>query len=156
MGNVNYSNEYNRNPPQIGQQDLSTPTVLYTLSNSMPFDLLESKRLDANGDEYVWSRFRNRTNPYYSVYERFENIRRDRILGNITLRYNLTDWLYFQGRIGQDYYSRDQDYNFPTGEASLGVAPAGFVNGQYTQETRRFRETNADFLIGAKENGRRF
>ena len=151
MGNINYSNEYNRNPPQIGQQDLSTPTVLYTLSNSMPFDLLESKRLDANGDEYIWSRFRNRTNPYYSVYERFENIRRDRILGNITLRYNLTDWLYFQGRVGQDYYSRDQDYNFPTGEASLGVAPAGFVNGQYTQETRRFRETNADFLIGAKK-----
>ncbi|MDR6562028.1 MULTISPECIES: SusC/RagA family TonB-linked outer membrane protein [unclassified Arcicella] len=151
MGNINYSNEYNRNPPQIGNQDLSTPTVLYTLSNSMPFDLLESKRLDANGDEYVWSRFRNRTNPYYSVYERFENIRRDRILGNITLRYNVTDWLYLQGRIGQDYYSRDQDYNFPTGEASLGVAPVGFVNGQYTQETRRFRETNADFLIGAKK-----
>jgi TonB-linked SusC/RagA family outer membrane protein len=152
MGNVNYSNEFNRNPPQIGNQDLSTPTVLYTLSNSMPFDLLESKRLDANGDEFIWSRFRNRTNPYYSVYERFENIRRDRILGNITLRYNLTDWLYVQGRIGQDYYARDQDYNFPTGEASLGVAPAGFVNGQYTQETRRFRETNADFLIGAKKS----
>lgn len=148
-GNVNYSNEYNHNPPQIAQQDLSTPTVIYTLSNSMPLDLLEEKRVDATGNEIVWSRFRNRTNPYLSVYDRFEKIRRDRVFGNLTARYNFTDWLYLQGRIGQDYYARDQEYNYPTGAAVLAAAPSGFVNGQYTQETRRFREINADFLLGA-------
>jgi TonB-dependent SusC/RagA subfamily outer membrane receptor len=30
-GNVNYSNEFNKNPPNIADQDLSTPTTLYTL-----------------------------------------------------------------------------------------------------------------------------
>jgi outer membrane receptor protein involved in Fe transport len=36
----------------------------------------------------------------------------------------------------------------------LAPAPAGFVNGVFTQESRRFRETNADFLVSAtKEFG---
>jgi outer membrane receptor protein involved in Fe transport len=155
-GNVNYSNEYNKNPPNIADQDLTTPTTMYTLSNSMPLDLLEAKRLDANGDEFVYSRFRNRTNPYFAAYNRFENIRRDRVFGNITARYNFTDWLYLQGRIGQDFIVRDQDYNIPTGMAPLQAAPAGFVNGQYAQQARRFRETNYDFLLGASRNFGRF
>jgi len=148
-GTINYSYEDNRNPPQIAQQDFTIPTVIYTMANSMPFDVLEANKYDANGDEFVWSRFRNRTNPYFALSDKFEKIRRDRILGNVALRYNLTDWLYVQGRIGQDYWARDQSYNFPTGSAPQGPAPAGFVNGWVVQETRRFREVNADFLIGA-------
>ncbi|CAN5524119.1 SusC/RagA family TonB-linked outer membrane protein [soil metagenome] len=150
-GNINYSKEENKNPPIIVQQDISTPVVLYTLSNSMPLDVLEQKRLDANGNEFIWSRFRNRTNPFISINERFENIERDRLFGNLTARYNFTDWLYLQGRLGQDYYSRDQEYNFPTGLASLTAAPEGFVNGNFVQESRRFRELNADFLLGANQ-----
>lgn len=150
MGSVNYSNEYNRNPPNIANQDNSIPTSLYNLANSMPLDLLEAKKFDANGNEFVYSRFRNRTNPYFTLSEQFQNIRRDRLFGNISAKYNILPWLYIQGRLGQDYWSRDQDYNnFPTGQASLAAAPVGFVNGSYTQESRRFREINADFLIGA-------
>lgn len=150
-GNINYSNEDNRNPPQLAQQDFSTPTVVMTMANSMPLDVLEANAFDANGDEFVWSRFRNRTNPYFTIKRKFEKIVRDRIFGNITLRYNIAPWLYVQGRMGQDYWSRDQDYNFPTGQASLALAPAGFVNGRFVQETRRFRETNIDFLLGANK-----
>ncbi|WP_409049464.1 SusC/RagA family TonB-linked outer membrane protein [Telluribacter sp. SYSU D00476] len=151
-GNINYSNEYNKNPPVIAEQDNSIPTSIYNLANSMPLDLLDEKKYDANGDEFVYSRFRNRTNPYFTLAEQFQNIRRDRIFGNVAVRYNFLPWLYAQGRIGQDYWSRDQDYNnYPTGHASRPPAPEGFVNGMYTQETRRFRETNADILIGANQ-----
>ncbi|WP_138993526.1 SusC/RagA family TonB-linked outer membrane protein [Larkinella sp. C7] len=156
-GTLNYSNEYNKNPPQIAQQDNSTPTVIYTMSNSMPLDLLEANQINpATGNEFIWSRFQNRTNPYFVLSQKFENIRRDRLLGNLTARYNFTDWLYLQGRVGQDFWSRDQDYNFPTGQASLAAAPAGFVNGAYVQEARRFREINADFLIGANKTFGKF
>jgi len=151
-GNLAYSNETNTNPVVVGGQDVSTPVVVYTMSNSMPFDLLNQKRFDANGDEFVWTRFRNRTNPFISTYNRFENISRDRIFGNVTAKYNLTDWLYLQGRIGQDYFSRDRDFNDPTGRASNPAAPAGFVNGRYTQEVLRSRELNTDFLIGATKS----
>ncbi|WP_114750429.1 SusC/RagA family TonB-linked outer membrane protein [Pleomorphovibrio marinus] len=148
-GNINYSLENIKNPPQIAEQDMSTPTTLNTLANSMPLWLMQEKMADANGDEFVYSRFRNRTNPYWSTFEKFDNVRRDRVFGNITARYNVTDWLFVQGRVGQDFFARDQEYNFPTGTASLGNAPVGFVNGQYVQDNRRFREVNADFLIGA-------
>jgi hypothetical protein len=103
---------------------------------------------DENGNEFVYSRFRNRTNPYWAAFKRFDNVNRDRLFGNLTARYNFTDWLYLQGRIGQDFYSRRQAYNFPTGTASLGNAPEGFVNGEFVQDNRTFREINADFLLG--------
>lgn len=149
-GNVNYSNEFNKNPPNVANQDNSIPTALSNMANSMPLSLLDEKKYNAAGNEFIYSRFMNRTNPYWTLAEQFQNIRRDRIFGNISVKYNLTDWLYVQGRIGQDFWSRDQEFNnFPTGHASLAAAPAGFVNGSFTQEARRFRETNADILIAA-------
>jgi TonB-linked SusC/RagA family outer membrane protein len=151
-GNVNYSNEYNKNPPNIANQDNSIPTALFNLANSMPLELMDAKKYNAAGNEFIYSRFMNRTNPYWTLAEQFQNIRRDRIFGNISVKYNILPWLFVQGRVGQDFWSRDQDFNnFPTGHASLAAAPAGFVNGTYTQESRRFRETNADILISGTQ-----
>ena len=149
-GNINYSREINKNPPNIANQDNSIPTTLMALSTSMPLNVLNENKYNAQGNEYSWSRFTNRTNPYWVLAEQFHNIKRDRIFGNVTLKYNLLSWLSVQGRFGQDYWSRDEDVNnFPTGQASRAAALPGFVNGVYTQESRRFRETNLDFLVNA-------
>ncbi|MFT7034290.1 MAG: TonB-linked SusC/RagA family outer membrane protein [Cyclobacteriaceae bacterium] len=148
-GNMNYSLEDRKNPPNTAEQDFS-PVVIYTLSSTMPMDLLRDNAFDENGDEIKYSRFTNRTNPYFAL-SRFENNKRDRIYGNITARYDFTDWLYAQGRIGQDYYARDVDYNLPTGSQRQSSPPPGFVNGQYIQDIRRVRERNTDFLIGANK-----
>lgn len=155
-GNINYSIEENKNPPNIGNQDNTIPVALYNMANSMPLNVLDENKYNAAGNEAIYSRFQNRTNPYWTLAEQFQNIRRDRIFGNVSLKYNLLPWLFVQGRVGQDYWSRDHDYNnFPTGQASRPPAPAGFVNGLYTQESRRFREINVDFLISAnKEFGK--
>lgn len=151
-GNINYSREYNYNPPNIANQDNSIPTTLMALSNTMPLSVLEAKKYNAQGNEYIYSRFMNRTNPYWVLAEQFHNIKRDRIFGNVFAKYNILPWLWVQARLGQDYYSRDEDVNnFPTGHASRGPAPAGFVNGVYTQESRRFRETNLDVLTSANK-----
>ncbi|GAA0878214.1 TonB-dependent receptor [Algoriphagus jejuensis] len=151
-GNINYSQEENTNAPNIGQQDNTIPVALYAMANSMPLDILEQNAYNAIGDEIVYSRFRNRTNPYFTLDKQFQNVRRDRIFGNVSVKYKILPWLSIQGRAGQDYWSRDQDYNnFPTGQASRAPAPAGFVNGLYTQESRRFREINTDFLLNANK-----
>ncbi|MBO9565322.1 MAG: SusC/RagA family TonB-linked outer membrane protein [Niastella sp.] len=151
-GNVNYSREFNKNPPNIANQDNSVPTTIMGLSNSMPLSVLNENKYNAAGNEYPWSRFTNRTNPYWVLAEQFHNIKRDRIFGNVSLKYNLFKWLSVQGRFGQDYWSRDEDVNnFPTGQASRAAAPPGFVNGVFTQESRRFRETNLDFLVNANK-----
>jgi len=149
QGNVNYSNEFNKNPPQVNTQDMAIPTVLFTLANSMPFAAMEQNQLMPNGNEFVMSRFLVRNNPYYSLNQRFENVKRDRLVANVSFRYQITSWLYAQGRVAQDYYSRYQDYNIPNGYAPIPAAPTGFINGSYTQDVRNFRERNYDFLIGA-------
>lgn len=149
QGNVNYSNEYNHNPAQVGGQEFSTASAVLTAANSMPFDLLQENSVDEQGNEVVWARFLPRTNPYFSAYQHFENVKRDRYFGNISLKYQFTDWLYMQGRIAQDHYVRNQDYNYPTGYAAIGPAPSGYVNGSYFRNQRQFRERNYDFLIGA-------
>lgn len=148
MGNVNYSNEKNTNPPQVNTQDMAVPTVLYTLANSMPFNAMEENQTLPNGNEFVMSRFLVRNNPYYSVNRRFENILRDRTIGNISLKYQITKWLYLQGRIAQDIFTRYQEYNIPNGYAPIPPAPTGFINGSFTQDIRRFRERNYDFILG--------
>jgi TonB-linked SusC/RagA family outer membrane protein len=152
-GNVNYSREKNENPPNIANQDNSIPTTLMALANTMPLSVLEANQYNAQGNEYVFSRFMNRTNPYWVVNNQFHNINRDRLFGNIFAKYNLLPWWWVQGRVGQDFYTRDEDVNnFPTGQASRAGAPAGYVNGVYTQEARRFRETNVDFLTSATKS----
>jgi TonB-linked SusC/RagA family outer membrane protein len=149
-GNVNYSREVNTNPPNIVNQDNSIPTTLMALANTMPLSVFNDNKYNASGNEYIYSRFMNRTNPYWVMAEQSHNIKRDRIFGNVTMKYNILPWLFIQGRAGQDYWSRDEDVNnFPTGQASRATAAAGFVNGVFTQESRRSRETNMDFLISA-------
>jgi TonB-linked SusC/RagA family outer membrane protein len=145
--NANYSNEYNKNPPQIGIQDMNANTTIYTLATSIDTDWLKNRK-DANGNEMPLARFTNRNNPYWVAYDRFENVRRDRIFGNASVRYDFTDWLFVQGRIGQDYYTRPYNYNRPTGTRSIGAVATGF-NGYYYQDVSTFRERNMDILIGA-------
>lgn len=163
-GNINYSNEYNKNPPVVSDQDNSIPTSLFAMANTMPLDVLRDNRYNAGGGENVYSRFTNRTNPYWVLDQVKQNIRRDRIFGNLNLKYELTRWLSIQARGGQDYWSRDQDYiNLPTGKATLNsgsifnvVNGTNYYNGLYTQEGMRFRETNFDFLLNAAKTFNHF
>ncbi len=153
--NANYSNEYNHNPPQIGIQDMNANTTIYTLANSIDVHWLKNTYKDVNGNEQPLARFTNRNNPYWVAYQRFENVRRDRILGNMSLRYQLLDWLYIQGRIGQDYYTRPYNYDRPTGTRSIGAVSTGF-NGYYYQDITTYRERNMDFLIGGNKTFGKF
>jgi outer membrane receptor protein involved in Fe transport len=143
--------------PNIANQDNSIPTTLMGMANTMPLSVLNDNKYNpATGNEYIFSRFMNRTNPYWIMAEQFHNIKRDRIFGNLSVKYNLLSWLFVQGRFGQDYWSRDEDVNnFPTGQASRALV-TGFANGIYTQESRRFRETNLDFLISANKKYKDF
>ena len=153
--NANYSNEFNNNPPQIGIQDMNANTTIYTLSTSIAVPWLKETYKDANGNEQPLSRFTNRNNPYWVTLQRFEHVRRDRLIGNASLRYQFNDWLYVQGRFGQDYYTRPYDYDRPTGTRSLGAVTSGF-NGYYYQDETTFRERNMDFLVGGKHEFGKF
>ncbi|KAA5542894.1 SusC/RagA family TonB-linked outer membrane protein [Adhaeribacter rhizoryzae] len=153
--NANYSNEYNRNPPVVAQQDYNINQTLYTIANSLDVAWLEAAYQDENGNEIFPSRFTNRTNPYWTINKRLEENRRDRIFGNASIRYQFTPWLYAQGRVGQDYFTNPYNANRPTGTAFLTAAPVGF-NGNFYQRENTFRERNLDFLVGANREFGKF
>ncbi len=48
-GNVNYSRENNKNPPNIANQDNSIPTALMAMANSMPLSVLDANKYNAAG-----------------------------------------------------------------------------------------------------------
>lgn len=153
--NANYSNEYTRNPPQFSIEAMNPNSTIYLLNNSIDVDWIKNYYKTPTGVEAQLSRFPEWSNPYWVVNERSENVKRDRIFGNATLRYDFNDWLYAQGRIGQDYFTRPYDYNIPTGTLTGAQAITGF-NGRFYQGIGTFREYNLDFIIGASRTFGKF
>jgi|WetSurSiteA1Bulk_404760.scaffolds.fasta_scaffold01739_3 TonB-linked SusC/RagA family outer membrane protein len=154
--NANYSLEYNQNPPGSTQQFGIANTVYTTAVSSDLRWLLDMPGTSGykdtvTGNEYTITNFSYRTNPYWTAYERFEDRSRNRIFGNILLRYDFFPWLYLQGRVGQDYFVTETEYNSPTGTAYLGAAPAGQFNGEFSITKATFSETNFDFLVGVNK-----
>lgn len=98
----------------------------------------EGKELEFNDNQYI-------TNPYFASYKFFNNTNKDRLMGNVLLRYDLTDWLYVQGRVGQDYYLNRSTSVTPTGTAYN-------TNGGMNENSVKFSEVNADFLVGSTHN----
>jgi TonB-linked SusC/RagA family outer membrane protein len=147
--NLNYSIEKNVNPP-LSTQDMSIAGSIWTLNNTEDPNWLKNPYQDANGNEVSFARFTNRTNPWWAVYKRREEVNKNRLYGNALLRYQVAPWLYAQGRIGQDWNASDHNVNGPTGTASTAAAASGF-NGTFATDQSENREVNIDFLIGANK-----
>jgi len=76
-------------------------------------------------------------NFYFMRHESYENDSRDRIFGNVSLNYKLTDWLSFMGRISIDRYDEIQEERIAVGS----VDPS-----QYSRFNRSFQELNYDLM----------
>src|SRR4030042_390798 len=103
--NVNYTNENYINPPQIGTQGEGSMNFLTRVSLSIPLSVIEKSAINpATGTEWPVAGWTTINNPYYTqqVGQSYINTR-DRFLGTATLRYDITDWLYAQGRFNYDY-----------------------------------------------------
>ena len=148
--NANYSIDESKNPP-FGGQTYSVPNSIMTMSNTIDPRWMKDKYADPiTGNEVPWTRFLDRTSWYWTVNKRLEENKRNRIFGNVVLKYQFTPWLYAQGRVGQDYFSRSHNQNSPTGTANLSPVPVGY-NGSFSQNVESFQEVNFDFLIGANK-----
>jgi hypothetical protein len=121
------------------------------MANSIdPRWLKDSYKDPDTGDETRWTRFLDRTNWYWSAYDRLELNKKDRLYGSMVARYQLAPWLYVQGRLGQDKYFVYHEVNNPTGTANNPPVAVGY-NGEFAQNKSSFREINADFLVGANK-----
>jgi TonB-linked SusC/RagA family outer membrane protein len=77
-------------------------------------------------------------NPYWVRYENYENDSRNRFIGNMSLRYNVTDWFNVYGRVSVDTYDEMQETRIAVG--SLNPS-------RYTRFNRSFTEYNYDLML---------
>jgi TonB-linked SusC/RagA family outer membrane protein len=160
MMNINYAVEANINPPAIGTQGDGPVNFFTRVAISTPLEAFRESAINpTSGAEYRTSGFLGTVNnPYYPIQKgQFFNDDRKRLLGTATLRYDLTDWLYVQGRYNYDYGTNFMEWNEVNGKGAttLFEGTTGFYRGRYDIEQSESTEINADFLIGGnKEFGK--
>ena len=76
-------------------------------------------------------------NMYWTVYQNYETDTRTRTFGNVSLNYNVTDWLNLMGRVSVDTYNELQEER--TAFGSIGTSG-------YSRSDRSYSETNYDLL----------
>lgn len=157
--NVNYANEENINPPLIGTQGEGAINFFGRMAISTPLEAFKESAVDtATGAEVKTNGFLGTiNNPYYALQKgQFFTDDRNRLLATATLRYQLTDWLYVQGRYNYDRGSSFMEWNQLNGAgATTTVDEFGNYRGRYDIQQDETSDINADFLVGgSKEFGK--
>jgi len=93
------------------------------------------------GEEFQQANNNWHQNPWWTAYQFNNDDTRDRIITSGQLRYDITDFLYAQGRIGMDWMTRKETDLVPQG--------TGYQRGGSMSEGQtNIREINIDYLIG--------
>ncbi len=142
---VSYINEKANNRPALSDSP-HNPGHLNEVASSIDLDIL--KKTDPLTGEYypLYSSSIYRVNPYFGVYQQYNGDTRDRIMGLVSARYNFTDWLSLQVRGGTDWYTFRQT----TWDGEM--TPHLSRPGRISENERRVRETNVDFLLRANRD----
>jgi len=158
--NINWANEIQKNPPQVGTQGAGSVNFFTRLAPTIPTSALKNSAFNpGNGTEAQTSGFQGTVlNPYYAnqAGQNWVN-NRDRILGTATLRYDFTTWLYIQGRYNYNYSVSTNESRFPYGiGTSVPTNADGTYKGSYNVSTGKGTDVNADFLVGANKEFKKF
>lgn len=143
---VSYIKSNSGNRPSISY---GTESIMYLFTSWFPrsVKLSDMKRLWQPGLEGIkqfgWN-YNYHDNPYLTMYENTNGQQVDRILGNITLKYDLTSWLSLQLRAATDYASEVRAYK-------RGFSTQRFPFGQYREARVITEERNTDFLLSANK-----
>lgn len=143
---VSYIKSNSGNRPSISY---GTENIMYLFTSWFPrsVKLSDMKRLWQPGLEGIrqfgWN-YNYHDNPYLTMYENTNGQALDRIIGNITLKYDLASWLSLQLRAATDYASEVRAYK-------RGFSTQRFPFGQYREARIITEERNTDFLLSANK-----
>lgn len=150
-----YSNEDAKNRPRVSDSPGNAPQAVLRLPPNLNVEDLigdpnkpgavpegfvpEDGKL--TGEEHQISGNLWNQNPYWAAHQ-FENSdKRDRLITSNALRFDVTDFLYVQGRFGMDWYTRRERDVTPYGTGYQRT-------GSLTEQEERIRETNIEGIIG--------
>jgi len=155
--NVNYADEDYINPPQIGTQGDGAVNFFTRMPISVPIEAYREHAVNAAGGEWRNNGFIGTVNnPFYPLQKGQKYTEdRNRLLGTATLRYEITSWLYAQGRFNYDRGINLAEGNALNGTGSETLIANGTYRGNYNLDHTITTDINADFLVGgSKEIGK--
>jgi len=94
-----------------------------------------------------WTNATHTEQPYWIINNVINEDSRERVMGFVSLNYELTDWLGVQVRAQTDFYT-DQRHN----HAAIGTRTPGQGTGTLSEQVHRFREDNVEFLLSGTQN----
>ncbi|MEY2595871.1 MAG: hypothetical protein RI965_1143 [Bacteroidota bacterium] len=142
-----YTNQKAKNRPRLSDSPGNSNFSIFMFPNTLPIDAIigNGKGALPDGNELRYQGNTFQTNPYWGMYNFYRNDITDRFLGNASLKYQVFDWLYIQGRAGTDFLTRDD-------ASYTGYGTAFKPRGDYFETFRVIRENNLDLFIGANKN----
>ncbi|MGY6743859.1 MAG: SusC/RagA family TonB-linked outer membrane protein [Cecembia sp.] len=144
-----YSNQNAKNRPRLSDSPGNANFSVLNRPGNLPFSAMRGpgEKLGAQEDlrELRYQQNVFQTNPYWAAHQFYREDVTDRVLGQVSLRYDITDWLYVMGRAGTDFQARTDDSSEPYGTAYKPL-------GDYNVTKRTIREDNLDLFIGAQKD----
>jgi TonB-linked SusC/RagA family outer membrane protein len=143
---VSYIKSESGNRPSISY---GTESIMYLFNCWLPRSVKVSdmQRLWQNGltglKQYSWN-YNYHDNPYLTVFENTNGQDVNRVIGNIVLKYDFTNWLSLQLRTATDYGNEKRQYQ-------RGFSTQRFPFGQYRETNIITEERNSDFLFTANK-----
>ncbi len=134
------------NRPSI---NYGTESLMYLFNCWMPASVKISdlQRLWQEGrdgvQQYNWN-YNYHDNPYLTVFENTNGQYYDRLIGNVILKYDFTNWLSLQLRTATDWSNERREYR-------RGFSTQRFPYGQYRETGIVNEERNSDFLLTANK-----
>ncbi len=147
MVNANYVFEKGKGRASLSDGNGNTNAALLYHANSFNIDWMKTDNpdglwgTDANGSEMLSGTNVYFNNPYWLQYRKVNETNRNRLTGGMTLKWDITDWLYAQGGLTRDGYSFEFKNVQPYGAAA---DPQGFIE----EYEKNYSEINLNFLIG--------
>lgn len=140
---VQYNNTEANNRPMSGVNDNNVFRLLNLFPRSL--DITDFRNPLREGGSMLWYGTGNGVNPYWAEKYNLNQDIRDRFMLNGTVRYDFTDWLNGEIRMGSDMYTTNTETKTYAGSPIT-------TNGSYSVGKAVFQENNYSAMFTAKKD----
>lgn len=144
---IDYINSSSKNRPNIGY---GSESVMYTFFGvyGMPINIdihsLKKQWQTNRNQENQFRYWNNHDNPYVTLYDNVNSFNKNRLLGNVSFKYQLTPELSAMVRTGTDFYTDNR-------EGHRSFTTVRFPSGGFRTDDIQYFENNTDALISYKQ-----
>ncbi|WP_460516627.1 SusC/RagA family TonB-linked outer membrane protein [Cyclobacterium sediminis] len=141
--NFNYTNSKSNDRPSTGDRRGNPLEAIYASSY---IDFEQMRDIWVPGQEEIQQvRTPNGDNPYFIAYGIQNAFRRDRVYGNVSLDYKISDNVNFMARYSLDRSDENRETKIPYSYSRM--AKGGYYNSDLLNQ-----ESNADFLLSYNDD----